>query len=211
MSQEKVKDISETRPWLSRICDSQSTEELKTNYDSWAKTYDADVRDDWSFMPANIARTLSKLLPQKDAKILDAGAGTGLVGEALAQQGYTNLTAVDLSEKMLAIAKERQVYKALHQGNLEDSQIFSDSVTFDVIIAAGVFAYAHAGAEVLNNLFGLLKEEGVFLLTIREDYRSEMQTALEQLPWTLVSEENFPIYDEAKLMYLLAFKKERSQ
>lgn len=211
MSQEKIKDISETRPWLSKICDSQSTEELKRNYDSWAKTYDTDVRDDWSFMPANIAQTLSKLLPQKDAKILDAGAGTGLVGEALAQQGYTNLTAVDLSEKMLAIAKDRQVYKALYQCNLEDSQIFSNSVTFDVIIAAGVFAYAHAGAEVLNNLFGFLKEEGVFLLTIREDYRSEMQTALEQLPWTLVSEENFPIYDEAKLMYLLAFKKERSQ
>ncbi|WP_293123458.1 hypothetical protein [Moorena sp. SIO4G3] len=37
-----------------------------------------------------------------------------------------------------------------------------------------------------------------------------MQTALDKLPWTLVSEEDFPIYDEAKLMYLLAFKKERS-
>ena len=208
MSKEKVKDISETRPWLSRICDSQSTEELKTNYDSWAKSYDADVRDDWSFMPVNIARTLSKLLPDRDAAILDAGAGTGLVGEALAKQGYTNLTAVDLSEKMLAIAKARQVYQALHQGNLEDSQLCSNSVTFDAIIATGVFAYAHAGAEVLNNLFGLLREEGLFLLTIREDYHREMQTALDKLPWILVSEEDFPIYDEAKLMYLLAFKKE---
>ncbi|NEQ86584.1 MAG: methyltransferase domain-containing protein [Moorea sp. SIO2I5] len=191
------------------ICDSQSTEELKTNYDSWAKTYDADVREDWSFMPANIARTLSKLLPKKDATILDAGAGTGLVGEALAQQGYTNLTAADLSEKMLAIAKDRQVYKALHQCNLEDSQIFSNLANFDAIIAAGVFAYAHAGVKVLNNLFGLLEEEGIFLLTIREDYRREMQKALDQFPWTLVSEEDFPIYDEAKLMYLLEFKKER--
>ncbi|AOX02657.1 hypothetical protein BJP34_27310 [Moorena producens PAL-8-15-08-1] len=209
MVEEQAKDFLETRPWLSGICDSQSTEELKTKYDSWAKSYDADVGEDWSFMPANIAQTLSKLLPKKDATILDAGAGTGLVGEALSQQGYTNLTAADLSEKMLAIAKERQVYKALHQCNLEDSQIFSNSVTFEAIIAAGVFAYAHAGVKVLNNLFGFLKEEGIFLLTIREDYRREMQTALEQLPWTLVSEEGFPIYDEAKLMYLLAFKKER--
>ncbi|NEQ75306.1 MAG: class I SAM-dependent methyltransferase [Okeania sp. SIO2C9] len=209
MVEEQAKNFLETRPWLSGICDTQSTEELKNKYDSWAKTYDADVKDDWSFMPANIARTLSKLLPQKDATILDAGAGTGLVGQALAQQGYTNLTAVDLSEKMLAIAKEREVYKALHHSNLEDSQIFSNSVTFDAIIAAGVFAYAHAGLEVLNNLFGLLKEEGIFLLTIREDYRSEMQMALAQLPWRLVSEDDFPIYDEVKLMYLLAFKKER--
>ncbi|NET83853.1 MAG: class I SAM-dependent methyltransferase [Moorea sp. SIO1F2] len=207
MIEEQANDFLEARPWLSGICDSQSTEELKSKYDSWANTYDADIKEDWSFMPANIARTLSQLLPNKDATILDAGAGTGLVGEALAQQGYTNLTAADLSEKMLAIAKDRQVYKALHQCNLEDSQIFSNSVTFDAIIAAGVFAYAHAGVEVLNNLFGLLKEEGIFLLTIREDYRREMQTALEQLPWTLVSEEGFPIYEEAKLMYLMAFKK----
>ncbi|NES72605.1 MAG: methyltransferase domain-containing protein, partial [Okeania sp. SIO2D1] len=188
MVEEQAKNFLEARPWLSGICDTQSTEELKNKYDSWAKTYDADVKDDWSFMPANIARTLSKLLSQKDATILDAGAGTGLVGQALAQEGYTNLTAVDLSEKMLAIAKEREVYKALHQCNLEDSQIFSNSVTFDAIIAAGVFAYAHAGLEVLNNLFGLLKEEGILLLTTREDSRSEMQKALEQLPWTLVSE-----------------------
>ncbi|MEQ9001019.1 MAG: class I SAM-dependent methyltransferase [Coleofasciculus sp. B1-GNL1-01] len=209
MSKEQTNDFLEKRAWLSEICDSQSTEELKTKYDSWANTYDADVREDWSFMPVTIARTLSKLLPKKNAKILDAGAGTGLVGEALAQQGYTNLTAVDLSEKMLAIAKERQVYKALHQSNLEDSKLFSHSTNFDAIIAAGVFAYAHAGAEVLNNLFGFLKEEGLFLLTIREDYRRGMQTALDQLPWTLVSEEDFPIYDETKLMYLLAFKKEQ--
>ncbi|NEP85792.1 MAG: class I SAM-dependent methyltransferase [Okeania sp. SIO2C2] len=206
MVEEQGKDFLEARPWLSGICDTKSTEELEKKYDSWANNYDADVKDDWSFMPVKIALTLSKLRPKKDAEILDAGAGTGLVGEELAKQGFTNLTAVDLSEKMLEIAREKQVYKNLYQGNLE-SAFLSNSVSFDVIITAGVFAYAHAGVEVLNNLFGLLKEEGILLLTIREDYRREMQTALDKLPWTLVSEENFTIYDEAKLMYLLAFKK----
>ncbi len=207
MVEEQGKDFLEARPWLSGICDTKSTEELEKKYDSWANNYDADVKDDWSFMPVKIALTLSKLLPKKDAEILDAGAGTGLVGEELAKQEYTNLTAVDLSEQMLAVAKEKQVYKNLYQGNLEEA-FLSDPVKFDVIITAGVFAYAHAGVEVLNNLFSFLKSEGIFLLTIREDYRQQMQTALEQLPWKLVSEESFPIYDEAKLMYLLGFKKE---
>lgn len=103
MPEEQAKDFLEARPWLSGICDTQSTEELKNKYDGWAKTYDRDVRKDWSFMPGNIARTLSQLLPQKESVILDAGAGTGLVGEALAQKEYSNITAVDLSEKMLAI------------------------------------------------------------------------------------------------------------
>ncbi len=207
MSEKQAQDFLETRPWLSGICDSQSIEELKNKYDSWANNYDADVGEDWSFMPVAIAQTVSKLLSNKNAAILDAGAGTGLVGEALAQQGYINLSAVDLSEKMLSIAKEKQVYQSLHQGNLEDDSIFSNSTNFDVVIAAGVFAYAHAGVEILHNLFSLLKEEGIFLLTIREDYRRKMQTALDQLPWQLISEQNFPIYDESKVMYLLAFKK----
>ncbi|MEO1558600.1 MAG: methyltransferase domain-containing protein [Cyanobacteria bacterium J06632_19] len=210
MVDEQARDFLEKRPWLSGICDSQNTEELKNKYDNWANTYDADLKEDWSFMPVNIARTLSKLLPEQNSAILDAGAGTGLVGEALAQQGYTNLTAVDLSAKMLAIAKQKGIYKTIYQCNLEEAPIFSNFTSFDVIIAAGVFAYAHAGIEVLNNLFSFLKSEGIFLFTIREDYRREMQTALDKLSWELVSEENFPIYDEAKLMYLLAFRKELS-
>ncbi len=206
MNNKQTKDFLEERTWLSSICDSQSTEELENKYDTWANSYDTDVQKDWSFMPVAIAKTLSKLLPDKQCSILDAGAGTGLVGEALAQEGYSNLTAVDLSEKMLAIAAEKKVYQSLHQGNLEDPNIFNNSEKFDVIITAGVFAYAHAGEKVLNNLFSVLKEEGIFLLTIREDYRQEMQTAFNQLSWQLVREESFPIYDEAKLMYLLAFK-----
>jgi predicted TPR repeat methyltransferase len=208
MDNKQTKDFVEERDWLSSICDTQSTDELKSKYDTWANNYDTDVQKDWSFMPVAIAKTLRQLLPDKNCSILDAGAGTGLVGEALAKEGYTNLTAVDLSEQMLAIAKEKQVYQKLFQGNLEDTSIFSNSEQFEVIITAGVFAYAHAGVEVLNNLFSFLKEEGLFLLTIREDYRQEMQTVFNQLSWQLICEENFPIYDQAKVMYLLAFKKE---
>jgi len=210
MNNKQSQNFVKERTWLSSICDTQSTEELEKKYDTWANNYDTDIKKDWSFMPVAIAHKLSQLLPDKNASILDAGAGTGLVGEALAKEGYTNITAVDLSEQMLAIARQKQVYKKLFQGNLENSSIFNNSEKFDVIITAGVFAYAHAGVKVLNNLFTFLKEEGLFLLTIREDYRQEMQTPLNELSWQLINEETFPIYDEAKLMYLLAFKKEVS-
>ncbi len=117
-TREQATDFLEKRPWLNEICDSQSTEELKDKYDSWASTYDADLEKDWSFMPVTIARTLAQLLKNKpNAAILDAGAGTGLVGEALSKQGYKNLTAVDLSEKMLALAKEKNIYQDLYRGN----------------------------------------------------------------------------------------------
>lgn len=209
MENEQATENLETKPWLSWICNSKSNEELRNKYNSWANTYDADVKEDWSFMPVKIAVTLEKFLPSKNATILDAGAGTGLVGQALAQLGYTNITAVDLSEKMLAEAAKKQVYKVLYECNLEDSLEFANKGSFDAIVAAAFFAHAHAGVEILNNLFSLLEEEGIFLLTIEKEYRRQMETALDRLPWTLVSEENFTLYDGAKLIYLLGFKKKR--
>ena len=47
----------------------------------------------------------------KDIKILDAGAGTGIIGEMLVQQGYRNIDALDISEEMLNLAKQRNVYR----------------------------------------------------------------------------------------------------
>ena len=47
----------------------------------------------------------------KDIKILDAGAGTGIIGEMLVQRGYRNIDALDISEEMLNLAKQRNVYR----------------------------------------------------------------------------------------------------
>ena len=41
----------------------------------------------------------------KNIKILDAGAGTGIIGEMLVKQGYTNIDGLDISQKMLDILR----------------------------------------------------------------------------------------------------------
>lgn len=38
----------------------------------------------------------------RDAKILDAGCGTGKIAEMLSEQGFTNIDGVDASEKFVA-------------------------------------------------------------------------------------------------------------
>ena len=47
----------------------------------------------------------------EDARILDAGVGTGLVGALLAERGYQNLVAMDLSNGMLDEARKKNVYE----------------------------------------------------------------------------------------------------
>lgn len=206
MTPEKLEKANEETNWLSWICDSKDTDELRNKYNTWAQSYESDVDSHWRFMTINVARTLEKVLPAKDASILDAGAGTGMVGEALAKLGYDQIVAADISEEMLNIAAQKQVYKALQHYDLQDSHSVFALESFDAIVAAGVFAYAHAGIDVLHNLIPLLKKEGLFVMTIRQEYYQQIQEGLQQLPWSLISQQQFPIY-ETEVMYILIFRK----
>jgi len=207
MTPEKLEKPNDRTTWLSWICDSKDTEELRNKYNTWAQSYEIDVDRHWRFMTINVAKALEKLLPAKDSPILDAGAGTGLVGEALASLGYDRVIAADISEEMLNIASQKQVYKALYHYDLQDGRSVFPDESFDAIVAAGVFAYAHAGVDVLHNLIPLLKKGGLFLMTIREEYYQQIREGLEQLPWSLISQHQFPIY-ETQVMYILIFSKD---
>jgi predicted TPR repeat methyltransferase len=69
------------------IYSSRGNEELAERYDQWAKAYDADLEHDYAWQgPVFSTDLFAKHVP-KDARILDAGAGTGLVGVVLTQKG----------------------------------------------------------------------------------------------------------------------------
>ena len=83
------------------VYSSRDNAELEARYDEWASEYDADVIDDFGYFgPQRGADILEKYAPTS-AHILDAGAGTGLVGAALKAKGYGSIVAMDLSNGML--------------------------------------------------------------------------------------------------------------
>jgi len=79
-------------------------------YDRFAKSYDTHVAQTNKPAAKFLADKISKLIP-KDAKILDIGAGTGLLAEELARKGFTNITLTDFSKEMLAKAKKKKILK----------------------------------------------------------------------------------------------------
>ena len=102
------------------------------------------------------------------ARVLDAGAGTGLVGVELYRLGYRDPVGIDLSEDMLAQARAKGVYSELHKMELGEPLDFpSDS--FDATICVGVFTLGHAPASSLDELVRVTRPGGFVVFTIRPD------------------------------------------
>ena len=87
----------------------------------------------------------------KNMRILDAGAGTGIIGEMLVKQGYTNIDALDISQNMLNEAKKKNVYKRLICAPLSDVRIGQiQTAEYDVTLCAGTIVYGQVKPVALD-------------------------------------------------------------
>ena len=94
---------------------SENEGQLAERYDEWAETYEADLDRDFGWYGPIRAVESTIRYVKKDCRILDAGAGTGLVGKLLAKRGFDNLVAMDLSAGMLEEARKKNVYTEFYQ------------------------------------------------------------------------------------------------
>lgn len=93
-----------------------------------------------------------------DLRILDAGAGTGIVGKVLQDLGYTNIDALDISQKMLDEAKKLNVYKKFFCAPLSAEPI-PDIATdqYDALICVGTLTVGHVKPVALDEIVRIVK------------------------------------------------------
>jgi SAM-dependent methyltransferase len=173
------------------IYTSKTNRELEERYDTWAKDYDNDLTDGFGYVAPKKAVDCFVKYVQKDAKILDAGAGTGMVGELLARQGYKDIVAVDISKGMLEEAKKKNVYREFRQMVLGEHLDFPDD-TFDAVISVGVLTYGHAPASSFDELVRITRPGGCIVFSLIPDvyenggFKEKQESLVKDGKWKLV-------------------------
>ncbi len=181
-------DVKDRVQW---VYSSKSNQELAERYDQWAKDYDRDLENDFGYTCPKYAVEYFTKHVALDAEILDAGAGTGLVGELLFAKGYRELVAMDLSKGMLEQARKKNVYKEFHQMVMGEPLDFQTD-WFDAVISVGALTEGHAPADSLDELVRVTKPGGHVVYSLRTDlyetagFKEKNDGLVQSGKWTLV-------------------------
>lgn len=151
---------------LDAVYGAGSAAEIARTYDAWAATYDAEMAALGYRHPTICLAMLARHVPP-GGPVLDAGAGTGLLGEWLRITGYAPVEAVDISRGMLAVAAAKGVYDRLAEGDLTARLPFEDG-RFAACVCAGVFTTGHVGPEGLDELLRVVRPGGVLVLSVKD-------------------------------------------
>lgn len=158
------------RPGISH----QESQEL---YNIWARmgTYDKlCLTPETKYKNAHdqlIAGVLSLFPHDRDVRILDVGAGTGIIGERLRDIGFRNVDGLDASAEMLKAAEQKGVYKRYIHGIFTDEPIagIADD-TYDLIVMCGVCGPGAVPVEAFQEAVRIVKPNGHIVNCLRAEY-----------------------------------------
>lgn len=182
-----------TSVWLDKVYTSNNIDDLETSYDGWAEEYDKDVfHFGYTILTGVMTGMVSRYIKPGNMKILDAGCGTGIVGEAMALLGYKNITGIDLSQGMLKVSQKKGAYNELRQMKLGDPLDFADD-SFDAMVSMGVFTEGHAPASSLVELVRVTKPGGYMVYStrvdvagVRDSFKEQEEALVKAGKWKLV-------------------------
>jgi len=140
-------------------------------YDQSARVYDAQYREE---QEAKIRTTMNNLTLNRDSVILDAGCGTGLLFEHVAEKSKFTI-GTDVSRGVLKEAEK----KAKHYMNVAlvwadvDNMPFSNR-TFDVVFAITLVQNTPNPSATLNEIIRVSKSSATIVVTgLRKAFTKE--------------------------------------
>ncbi len=146
---------------------------VRTLFDQYAARFDTALTEGLAYRGPQIlaeavaAACAAEHRAEKFADALDLGCGTGLAG-AVFRPHAERLTGVDLSERMIAAARAKNIYDRLETGDLV-TFLHAEAragARYSLIIAADVLAYFPWLPSVLGPAAHVLAPDGLIAFTV---------------------------------------------
>lgn len=148
----------------------KTPEDNLTLYRDWADTYDSEFAGPRGYQyPQLIADIFARNAKVNDTPVLDVGAGTGLVAEALAEHPDVHaelvVDGIDISPEMLQASKEKAIYHRLFEVDLTKPVGLADDY-YGGVVSAGTFTHGHVGPDALYELLRMSRTGALFVIGV---------------------------------------------
>ena len=167
------------KPSLQNAYDLKSPDDNVELYSAWAETYDNDFIEDMQYkLHFFVAEEF--VLNGGNGLILDVGAGTGALAQALLQKGKFSIEATDISEEMLKVADSKKIYQRSFLSDLT-KEIPVENDIYDGVVSSGTFTHGHVGPSAMVELVRVAKPGGLITISVNEkhwfalDFESEVK------------------------------------
>lgn len=146
-----------------KILTSAPPDYIQSLFDAYADHYESHLLNALDYqLPILFEKTLTPILQaHPQGNILDLGCGTGLCGIPFKRFAKT-FTGVDLSENMLAQAKQKNCYDELIKNDIT-TFLTNCSIQYDLILAGDVLVYIGDLENIFQLIHQSLKSEGLFI------------------------------------------------
>ncbi|XP_046385479.1 uncharacterized protein LOC124155574 [Ischnura elegans] len=141
-------------------------------YDEWADRYELDVNSSNYSGAISACKAIADYYPlskRNDVKILDVGAGTGMIGSYLKKNYFKNIDALDPSRKMLDKLREKKIYGTIWNDYIGFYQTHIPDGYYDCAVTSGAFTDDHIPVSSVCELVRIVKSGGVICTVIREE------------------------------------------
>ena len=139
---------------------------IQSLFDDYAKRFDHHLTETLDYKVPQLLK--NRLTTQLGSNLtfdmaIDLGCGTGLSGEAF-RPICRQLVGIDLSPKMLEIAKKKEVYDVIENIDI-NKYLNNDLEKYDLFIATDVLIYIGDLSQLFSNISGASKSGAVFLFS----------------------------------------------
>jgi len=206
-------------------CNKYEKDKQKIHFDWIASNYEGMYTRMGYPDPEKVAKFVHKIakkneIKPEDAKIIDFGCGTGLIGKHLAKSGYKKIVGLDISPNMLEECSNSGVYSELHEHEIgEDPNNLPCSMRnqFDFCVCTGLINNNYMDYLLFEEMLLSVKKGGYVVFAARYSFMGKywydkiIKEMHENGRWKLVATDTHFKYDKLECVSIGRFSKTPSK